>query len=91
MNQNRPTQEMIEEGYKQARLNARQIAITSALQARTIGFDSHDAATGLAEKKAYTAAELVADAKKVEEYLMDGIEPPKAPSSIMKATVGPGH
>ena len=90
MNQNRPTQEMIEEGYKQARLNARQIAITSALQARTIGFDSHDATTGLAEKKAYTATELIEDAKKVEEYLMDGMVPPTQ-SSIIKATTGPAH
>lgn len=90
MNQNRPTQEMIEEGYKQVKLNSRGAALSYALQARAIGFDEFEA-NGLAKKTAYTAADLLADARLIEAYILDGIEPPKAPSSIVKATVGPGH
>lgn len=86
-----PTQEQIEEGYKQVRLNKRTEALSFALQARQLGFDSVDVMTGRVEKKTYSVTELVADAGVIEEYLMKDIKPPKAPSSIMKATIGPGH
>lgn len=81
---------MLEEGYKQLKVNARQRAMDYALQARAIGFDSVDMATGRVEKKIFTADELIIDAKKIEEYILSGIEVPKS-SSILKATTGPSH
>lgn len=85
-----PSNEQIEEGYKQARLGARGQALSFALQARQLGFDSVDMSTGRVEKKVYPASELVGDAKLIEEYLMQDIVPPQR-SSIIKATTGPSH
>lgn len=75
MNQARPSQEMIEEGYKQVKLNARAAALDRALQARAHG----------ARTESYSAEELIADAQKIEAYMLDGISPPQ-PSNIITPT-----
>ncbi len=81
----RPAQEEIEEGYKQVRLNAR-------CKALDIVHSNYVAATGgnaSIGKEMLDAEQMVKQAKIIEEYMLEGISPPPAPSTIMRATVGP--
>ena len=82
MNNNgpRPSQEIIEEGYKQARLNTR----CKALDLVLVTYQSR----GDGPKEVLTASDMVKEAKLLEEYMLEGIQPPQQ-SSIIKATTGP--
>lgn len=90
-----PSQTELEEGYKQARVNARCKALDIVLvayQAATGELKRDDTGTGpiAFEKAPLTADHMVEEAKKLEAYMLEGIEVPKIPS-IIRATTGPSH
>lgn len=81
-----PSQQQIEEGYKQARLNTRCKALDILLVAykSSTGELSRDNAGGNAVyvKNPLKAADLVREAKLVEEYMLEGIEPPRVSTIV---------
>jgi len=78
----RPDQFAITEAYKQVKLNARQRAVNDAMELAKLR-------AGATIREGSSADDLIKDAKKIEAYLMEGIEAPSAVSSIVRATVGP--
>lgn len=78
----RPDQFAITEAYKQVKLNARQRAVNDAMELAKLR-------AGGMTGTSTSSDDLIQDAKKIEAYLMEGIEAPSAVSSIVRATVGP--